>query len=89
MAESHMIRCSVKEGDRVTHIGGTNSNGSAWKMSEADAVAGIKDGRFKFYVNVVDAQSKGIWITLAQKQGKDVLSTAEDPSLLLRLPDCP
>lgn len=89
MAETHMIRCTAKDGDRVTHIGGTNSNGTAWKMSAADAIAGVKSGKFKFYVNVVDQQSKGIWITLSQKQGKDELSTDEDPSLLLRLPNCP
>lgn len=89
MAENHMVRCSVKDGDRVSHIGGTNSNGTPWKMSEADAVAGIKNGKLKFYVNVVDQQSKGIWLTVEQKQGREVLSTTDDPSMLLRLPDCP
>jgi hypothetical protein len=89
MAENHMVRCSVKQGDRVTHIGGTNSNGTAWKMTELDAVAGIKSGKLKFYVNVVDVASKGVWLTVEQKQGREVLSTTQDPSLLLTLPDCP
>lgn len=93
MTENHMVRCSTKAQDRVTHIGGTNSNGSAWKMSEQDAVAGIKGGKLKFYVNIQRGDdSKGIWLGVEQKQGRDVLTpTGEgaDPSLLLSLPDCP
>ena len=89
MAENHMVRCSAKQGDTVTHIGGTNSDGTAWKMSEQDAIAGIKNGKLKFYINVVDVASKGVWLTVDQKQGREVLSTTGDPSMLRNLPDCP
>lgn len=92
MAENHMVRCSAKQSDRVTHIGGTNSNGTPWKMSEQDAIAGIKSGKLKFYVNVVGEASKGVWLGVDQKQGREVLSTTgdgADPSMLLNLPDCP
>ena len=86
MTENHMVRCSAKDGDRVTGIGGTNSDGSAWRMSERDAVAGIQSGKLRFYVN---SDTGGIWLLVEQKQGREVLSVTGDPSLLLRLPDCP
>ena len=89
MAENHMVRCSAKQGDRVTHVGGLNSDGTPWKMSEQDAIAGLKNGKLKFYVNVVDVNSTGVWLMVDQKQGRDTLSTTGDPSMLLNLPDCP
>ncbi|HEY2806199.1 MAG TPA: DUF3892 domain-containing protein [Gemmatimonadales bacterium] len=96
MAENHLVRCSTKQsGDRarVTHIGGTNSDGTAWKMTEAEALAGIKSGKLKFYVNVEsDGKSRGIWLGVDQKQGRECLTTTgegADPSALLGLPDCP
>jgi hypothetical protein len=89
MAENHLVRCSVKQQNRVTHIGGTNSDGTSWKMSEQDALQGIRNGKLKFYVTV---DSKGVWLGASQEQGRDVLKPVgegSDPSLLLHLPDCP
>ncbi len=96
MAENHLIRCTTKEaGDRatITHVGGTNSDGTPWKMSVSEAVAGIRNGKLKFYVNVEAAgKSHGIWLGIEQKQGRETLALTgdgADPSALLRLPDCP
>jgi hypothetical protein len=94
MAENHMVRCSTKQrspgaSERITHVGGTNSDGTAWKMSEGDAVAGIKSGKLKFYVNV---DAKGVWLVVAQREGRDYLKSEADdvePNLLLALPECP
>ncbi len=81
------------QGSGITHIGGTNSDGTAWTMSESDAVAGIKTGKLKFYVNIDRmGLSKGVWLGVEQKQGREVLATTgdgADPSTLLNLPDCP
>ena len=86
VAENHLVRCSVKQDNRVTHIGGTNSDGTAWKMSEQEALAGIKSGKLKFYM------TSGVWLGASQEQGRDVLKPVgdgADPSALLRLPNCP
>ena len=94
MAESHMVRCTTKrDGQRVSHIGGTNSNGTAWKYTEEDAIKGIKTERWKFYVTV-DRQgdSHGVWLQVASHQGREYLKTdadGEEPNTLLSLPDCP
>ena len=94
MAESHLVRCTTKrDGRRISHIGGTNSNGTPWKYSEADAIKGIKAERWKFYVTVErGADSHGVWLQVAADQGQEYLKTDADgaePTTLLSLPDCP
>lgn len=94
MAESHMVRCTTKrDGKRISHIGGTNSNGTPWKYTEADAIKGIKTERYKFYVTVATgADSHGIWLQVATDSAGEYLKAETDsaePAVLLGLPDCP
>ena len=95
MAENHLVRCSVKEhgGAGVSHVGGTNSNGTHWKMSVREAIAGIRSGKLRMYINVERGpNTHGVWLGVEQKDGREVLTpTGEgaDPSALLHLPDCP
>ena len=86
VSENHMVRCVSKGSDgRVTAIGGTNSDGKSWKMSADQAVDGIKSGKYKFYITI---DGKGTWIVLDQQQGKDVLKSEGDSSILTSLPEC-
>jgi len=94
MAESHMVRCTTKrDGQRVSHIGGTNSNGTPWNYAEAEAIKGIKAERWRFYVTVEKgSESHGVWLQVASSGGQEYLKTDADgaePTTLLGLPDCP
>jgi len=53
MAASVRIRCINKSDrfnphERITHVGGTNDNGTRWKLTQPDAIAGIESGRWEF-----------------------------------------
>ena len=83
MTENHMVRCVKKSGDGITQVGGTNSNGKSWSMSDRDVIAGIKSGRIKFYIE------SGKWIVVQQKNGREVIELDGDPAGLDALPECP
>ena len=93
MAENHMVRCTTKRAgaaphERVTHVGGTNSDGTQWKKTSDQIIAAIKSGEWKFYV---DGGGHGIWLVVATHQGREYLKAATDgdePTSLLGLPDC-
>ncbi|WPY96507.1 DUF3892 domain-containing protein (plasmid) [Limimaricola variabilis] len=94
MAIKAQIGCSRKrEGDspweRITHIGGVNSDGSRWKMTQERAVYLMEEG-WEFYVAV---SGKAVWCEVAiSGQGNKYIKTAIDnelPSNLLNLPECP
>jgi hypothetical protein len=76
--------------ERISHIGGRNPNGERWNLTEAQAIEGIEQGKWTFYVerptgHVVDA-------VIATRLGKKYLKTTADgeqPDNLLALPECP
>jgi hypothetical protein len=94
MASSVQVSCINKRDrqsphERISHIGGTNPNGSAWKLSEDDAIAGIKAGTWSFFVNV---RSQRVAVIIAKHLGREYLKTEADgvePNNLLSLPECP
>jgi hypothetical protein len=54
MASRHRIDCVNKSDrpnphERIRYVGGPNPTGR-WKLSQEDAIAGIEDGRWTFYV---------------------------------------
>lgn len=95
MATSLEIRCINKSNrtnhyERIINIGGVSPAGQRWKMSEADAIVGIRNGTYAFYVNQGGNQVK---VVIAKSQfGHEYLKTVADgeqPNNLLSLPECP
>lgn len=95
MAQRVEIDCSTKTGrplphERIAFVGGTNPRGTRWKLSQQQAIDGIKSSRWAFYVKV---GGKPITVIIARgPRGHEYLKTegdGADPSNLLKLPDCP
>jgi len=50
MADRIEIRCVNNSNrpnphERITHVGGLNGNGTAWKLTQQDTIAGIESGK--------------------------------------------
>ncbi len=76
--------------ERILSIGGKNANSTPWKLSQAEAIRDIENGKFSFYVSraggVVD-----VIVATSQYGHKYIKTTAdgEQPNNLLSLPECP
>lgn len=92
---THEVRCINKSDrynphERILSIGGLNSDGSRWKLSLPEAIKGIREGKWRFYVN---QYGKSVWVVIARSAyGHEYLKTEADgehPNNLLSLPECP
>lgn len=77
--------------ERITHVGGTNANGTRWRLTLAAAIEGVESGKWRFWVAVPNADS--VWVEVAVSRfGHKYLKTEADgetPNNLLSLPECP
>src|SRR5258707_15409741 len=94
MAESRQVTCINKSDrynphERIINVGGV-SGGQRWKMSQADAIAGIESGRLSLYVS---EGGRTVRVIVAKSAaGHKYLKTENDgeqPDNLLSLPECP
>ena len=94
MATRLEIKCINKTNrssahERIKNVGGTNTDGSRWKLSEEDAIQAIKDKKYEFWTK---GGGKTVDVEVAKREGKEYLKTKNDsvqPDNLLALPECP
>ena len=95
MALSHEVKCINKSDrenphERILSIGGLKSDGTRWKLSQQEAIKGIEEGKWTFYVNT---NGKTVRVIVAESRyGHKYLKTeadGEQPNNLLNLPECP
>ena len=94
MADRHEITCINKSDrmnphERITTVGGTDANGTAWRLPQQEAIAGIESGKREFYVSRGGRQVNVVVAT--SRFGNKYLKTVADgeqPDNLLSLPEC-
>lgn len=94
MPSSHEVLCINKsdrmnQHERITHIGGRNPDGTAWKITQQEAISGIENGKWSFYVSRGGSVVRVI--VSVSKYGFKYLKTENDgemPDNLLSLPEC-
>ncbi len=96
MADWVRIQCVNKTDrtnphERIRNVGGVNSDSTRWKLSEADAIQGIDQGKWLFYVERPAGHRVNVIIAVSP-YGNRYLKTEADgehPNNLLALPECP
>lgn len=94
MAADVRIQCINKRDrqsphERISDVGGVGADGRRWTLTEDQAITGIKDGTYSFYVNV---DNKRVDVIVAVHEGREYLKTKADgviPNNLLSLSECP
>ncbi len=74
---------------RIQNVGGINPDGGRWKLSEAEAIQSIKNGKYQFFTY---GGGKRVDVIIATHEGREYLKTQTDgiqPNNLLALPECP
>ena len=95
MSRSVRIRCINKRAgtsadERIEYVGGVNYDGTIWKLSVGKAIAGMKNGTWRFWTA---GPERSTWVVIARSPaGEENLKAELDgeiPTHLLSLPECP
>lgn len=96
MAQRVRVECVNKSDrmnphERILNIGGQNADGTRWRLSQSDAIAGIEAGKWSFYVQQAGSDTVDVIVAISQYGHKYLKTTAdgEQPNNLLSLPECP
>ena len=93
MAIDVQIQCINKPDRRSRHeaiqkVGGIH-NGTRWSLTEPEAIAGIEQGKWRFWTS---GGGTSTWVVIATHNGRKYLKTEADTTTkdnLLSLPECP
>lgn len=95
MPSTQTIRCINKDErknpyERITHVGGTNPNGSNWKQTQETTIREIESGQWVFYVGEGTRRVKVV-VSISPYGNKYIRTEADgrEPNNLLSLPECP
>jgi hypothetical protein len=75
--------------ERISNIGGVNSDGARWKLSCDQAIAGIESDKWAFWTRTGGRVAD---VVIAKHNDSKYLKTVADyiqPNNLLSLPECP
>lgn len=73
--------------DRITHIGGGNTENTRWTLTQAEAIAGIQTGSWVFYITK-EGRSVAVVVEVSSSGNKylKTIADGEEPTHLLSLP---
>ncbi|MFC3199497.1 DUF3892 domain-containing protein [Parapedobacter deserti] len=95
MASRHEIKCINKTNSTIAHerierIGGMNGTGTWWSLTQQEAIAGIEEGRWGFYVaRGVAAVNVNVATSTYGNKYIKTENDGEQSNNLLSLPECP
>lgn len=93
-ASTHEVKCINKTDrydahERIRAIGGVNHDGTNWKLTLQEAIAGIEAGKWKFFVKS-GGQAVSVVVAISRYGHKYLKTVAdgEQPNNLLSLYEC-